>query len=173
MRFANHGGRWPSSILAVLCLAFLSECRSENREESAPGKATGAPVAGGHLPANIRLSFKLDPRLAGGTYGGERWVSRQVYASAVQPGPEITVEAKVLGLDENGKPLRINPQWAPADPQMVVVSPVVPGQFDHVRISVKHLGESKLTVASEVVAQELLVRAKSVAKDAMQVEILQ
>jgi hypothetical protein len=48
---------------------------------------------------------------------------------------------------------------------------VTPGQRNQVKITVHRVGESKLTVASNGVSEELLIKAKSVDNNAIQVEI--
>jgi hypothetical protein len=109
----------------------------------------------------ISVAFKVDPRLSGGSYGGERWVAPRAFSSAVQQGPEARVEAKVKGFDARGAPVRIDPTWTAADPTMVIVSPVSPGATDHVAIAVTRAGETKLTIAALGVAKELRVKATS------------
>jgi hypothetical protein len=122
---------------------------------------------------SIAISFKLDPRVFGGTYGGERWVSKPTYNSAAQPGQEPSVEAKVRGVDAGGRAVPISPDWVLSDPEMVVVSPVSGAQLDHVRLIVRRIGESKLRVVSQGVSKELLVTAKAVGTSGMVVTIAQ
>ena len=114
----------------------------------------------------ITVSFKLDPRLSGGTYGGERWVSPPTYTGA---NAQDTIEARVGGTNANGRPVRISATWTASDPEMV---PVTPGQRNEFRITVKRTGESNLTVASQGVSKELVVKAKNLG-NAIQVEITQ
>jgi hypothetical protein len=123
--------------------------------------------------AGVRVSFKLDPRLVGGTYGGERWVSQSTYTSAAQPGREATVEARVHGIDGRGRTVPIRPRWEAANPALVVVAPVRPGELDHVRITVKHPGETIVKMATPGISHELLVRASAVGDSGIQVEIVQ
>lgn len=117
----------------------------------------------------IRVSFKMDPRLSGPTYGGERWFSPPTFTSAVQEGTVGSVDVRVLGTDAAGKPLGIVPEWTASDPDMVMVTS---GQQDQFRITVKRTGESKLIVASQGIAKELVVKAKSVG-NGIQVEVSQ
>jgi len=121
----------------------------------------------------LAISFKMDPQLFGGTYGGERWVSGPTFNSGAQLGKEATVEAKVRGVDADGRTVPISPDWVPADPEMVVVSPVSGAELDHVRLTVKKIGESKLRVVSQGVSKELLVTAKAVGTNGMVVTIAQ
>ena len=115
---------------------------------------------------DIQVSFKLDPRLSGPTYGGERWISPPTYTGAAD---QDTVEVRAQGLDAKGNLIRISPEWTPADPEMVTVSP---SQGDAVTITVKRAGESKLKVSSQGVSKELQINAKP-AGNALQVEIVQ
>ena len=123
--------------------------------------------------ARIAVSFKMDPLLFGGTYGGVRWISGPKYSSAAQQGTQVLVEARVRSLDAGGRPAAASPVWVPADPEMVAVSPVSGAELDHVRLTVKKVGESKLRVVSQGMSKELLVVAKAVGKNAMQVTITQ
>jgi hypothetical protein len=47
----------------------------------------------------LTVAFKLDPRLTGGTYGGERWVSPPKYTTAGEEADVATVEVRIHGLD--------------------------------------------------------------------------
>jgi hypothetical protein len=142
--------------------AVMPATAGRSQQTASPPKPVPAPSS---LPAQagvrLNVSFKLDPRLSGGTYGGERWVSPPTFTSVVQEGKEATVDAVVKGLDSRGAPLRIDPNWTAADPSMVIVSPVSPGQTDHVQITVKHVGETKLTIAALGVSKELRIKATS------------
>jgi hypothetical protein len=79
------------------------------------------------------------------------------------------VEAKVEGVAQNGASVRASVEWTPADREMITVAPA---ENNQVKITVHHAGESKLTVASNGVTKQLLVKARSVG-DATQVEISQ
>jgi FKBP-type peptidyl-prolyl cis-trans isomerase FklB len=116
--------------------------------------------------SDIRFSFKLDPRLAGGTYGGERWVSGPAYTGI---GGQNTVEVRAKVLDAAGRPLNISPKWVPDDPAMLSVSP---GDGQQVTITVQRAGESRLKVTSQGVTKELSVTA-AVRNDVLQVQIAQ
>jgi hypothetical protein len=153
--------RRSSTLAAAIVLSSGIVAASD---ETSPA---GAPVA------RIAISFKMDAVLFGGSYGGERWISGPKYSSAARQGKEVTIEAKVRGLDAGGKAAATRPVWVPADPEMVVVSPVSGAELDHVRLTVKKVGESKLRVVSQGVSKDLLVTAKAVGSDAMQVTITQ
>ena len=115
-----------------------------------------ASVAGEQKPEPagvIQLSFKLDPRLSGATYGGERWVSPPTYQGSTG---QNTVEAKGSLVDAGGRPTRGSIEWKPSDPEMVAVSPV---RGERVTITVKRVGESSLTLTSGTVSRKLSVKA--------------
>jgi FKBP-type peptidyl-prolyl cis-trans isomerase FklB len=116
--------------------------------------------------SDIQVSFKLDPRLMGGTYGGERWISSQKYMGT---NAQDTVDARVQGIDAQGRPIKISPKWTPSDPDMVTISPE---EGNLVKITVKHAGESSIEVASEGVSRKLSINAKQQG-NAIQMEISQ
>jgi FKBP-type peptidyl-prolyl cis-trans isomerase FklB len=116
----------------------------------------------------ITLSFKMDPRLSGPTYGGERWLSEPKFTTSAQEGKVGTVDVKVDGVDADGRAVKVVPRWSASDPDMVTVTP---GAKDQFRITVKP-GESKLTVETQGISRELRIKAKALG-NAVQVEILQ
>jgi hypothetical protein len=101
----------------------------------------------------IQLAFKLDPRLSGATYGGERWVSPPTYQGS---SGQSTVEAKASLMDASGRPTQASIDWKPSDPEMVTVSPAA---GEKVTITVKRAGESSLTLTSGAVSRKLGVKA--------------
>jgi FKBP-type peptidyl-prolyl cis-trans isomerase len=124
-------------------------------------------------PANaglkdIKVSFKLDPRLTRSLYMGDRWVSPSMFTPARQ-GKTTTVEATADGLNGKGERIRIKPEWIAADPGMVEVTG---GEDDGVRITVKRPGESTLKVVAQGVTKELAIKAVDQG-DAIAVEIAQ
>jgi len=153
--------RWSVAVGAALVLSAGIVCTDE---QTSPA---GASVM------RIAISFKVDPRVLGGTYGGGRWLSKPTYNSAAQPGQEASVEAKVRGVDAGGRVVPISPDWVLSDPEMVVVAPVSGAQLDHVRLIVRRIGESKLRVVSQGVSKELRVTAKAVGTSGMVVTIAQ
>ena len=127
----------------------------------------GSGPAGVSL-TDIKVSFKLDPRVTRGMYMGDRWISPPTYI-AVQDAKELTVEARSEVLDAKGKLTDINPAWTPSDPEMVTVSP---SQGNEVKITVKRTGESTLKLASPGVSKELFIKAMDKG-NGIQVEISQ
>jgi hypothetical protein len=118
----------------------------------------------------MKISFQLDPRITRSTYSGDRWISPPTFIQVGLPDvKEISVPARCEGLDAQGMPLAVNPQWIPSDPGMVAVSP---GQGKEVKITVKRAGQSGLEVVSQGVSKKMTVKA-AYKGNAMQVEITQ
>jgi hypothetical protein len=130
------------------------------------GVIQAAPAAEPAAASDIKFSFKLDPRLAGGTYGGERWVSRPTYTGI---GAQNIVEVRAKVFDAAGRPTNISPKWIPDNPAMVSVTP---GDGMQVKITVQGAGESKLKVAAPGFSRELSIKATKT-NDVMQVQISQ
>jgi hypothetical protein len=130
------------------------------QEASEQQAAPAAPLR------DINVVFKLDPRLTRGMYMGDRWVST---SSGVQQG-KYTAEARVQGVDANGRPVEIGPKWTPADPEMVTVSP---GQEGTVEITVTRPGQSSLRVSSEGVTRTLSIKAEVYRDKYLKVDITQ
>ncbi|HEY6100913.1 MAG TPA: hypothetical protein VIW03_15855 [Anaeromyxobacter sp.] len=118
-----------------------------------PSYAGGEEAPAASAPAALAVSFKLDPRLSGPTYGGERWVSPPTYTGA---SGQVTVEARALAADARGRPLKSAPEWTPSDPEMVAVSPP---RGEQVRLTVKRAGESSVIVTSGGASRKLTVKA--------------
>jgi hypothetical protein len=118
-----------------------------------PAPSLAGDEKAGTAANTIQLSFKLDPRLAGPTYGGERWVSPRTYQGA---SAQNIVEAKADAVDAEGRPTKGSIDWKASDPEMVAVSPA---RGEQVKITVKRAGESSLTVTSGNVSRKLAVKA--------------
>jgi hypothetical protein len=134
--------RIPLSVLAVVAATSTS---------AAPlaGEERGAPAA----RPSIQVSFKLDPRLSGPTYGGERWVSPPTYRGAAA---QDTVEARAAAVDAAGRPLQIEVQWTASDPEKVAITPT---RGARVQITAKRAGESVVTVSAGGSSRKLTVKA--------------
>jgi hypothetical protein len=116
-----------------------------------------APQAAATALTDIRVSFKLDPRVTRGVYMGDRWISPPTYIRVGLPdAKELTVEARAQGLDAGGRPMAITPEWIPADSDMVVVSP---RQGNEVKITVQRAGQTSLNVTSHGVSKTLSIKA--------------
>ncbi|MDP2660088.1 MAG: hypothetical protein Q8R28_05115 [Dehalococcoidia bacterium] len=115
---------------------------------------TAAPAASGL--AGIQVSYRLDPWLIGGTYGGELWVSPAVFGPTTQGGNTFTLQVRAQGLDGQGNPMVISPQWKPADPETLAVSP---SQGSVVMLTVQRPGQSSLQVVSQGFSKTLSIVA--------------
>jgi hypothetical protein len=118
---------------------------------------------------DLTVSFKLDPRVLGGTYGGERWVSPRTYTQ-VQDGNNLTVAIRAQGLDAKGQSVDISPKWIASEPDMVTVAP---SQGKAFVITVHRAGESSLTLTSQGVSKTLAIKATAPKDNVLQVEISQ
>jgi FKBP-type peptidyl-prolyl cis-trans isomerase FklB len=148
-----------ASVGKVHASAASDQQTKNQAQEPAPAPAAGRPAA-------IQLSFKLDPRLSGGTYGGERWVSPSTFVGA---SAQDTIEIKAVGKNAQGKPVPIKPTWTASDAGMVAVSPA---QGDAVKITVKKAGQSSLQVSSAGITRALSIKAEY-KNSAIQVAIAQ
>jgi hypothetical protein len=117
-------------------------------------------------PSRIQVAFKLDPRLSGSTYGGERWVSVPSFSAA---SAQSVLDARVSGVDARGAVAAIQADWTPADPGMV---DVVPRHGAQVRITVKRPGEGVVMVTHAGMSRKLTVKAVQ-ANGALQVTVAQ
>ena len=142
-------------IGTIVVLACLVQCRTTPEDQ----KPQARPVVHESAHEMVGVAFKLDPRLAGGTYGGERWITALPYTSGAQPGRRAVVEAKAAVPDA---------VWAASDPSMIEVSPAKAGR---VQIAVNRPGEGTLRLTHGDAWTELRVRARPIGEHAMQVEI--
>ena len=105
---------------------------------------------------SLLVSFKMDPRLATGTYGAiDRWVSGPTY-TRVGDGQTCTVETRVQGRDETGALKSLIAKWTSANPEMVKVTP---SEGSEIKILVQRPGETSVRVTSEGVSKELAIKA--------------
>jgi hypothetical protein len=88
----------------------------------------------------IHVSFRLDPRVLGPTYGGERWVAPRTYSGA---RAQNAVEVKARAADARGASVKVQLEWNVSDPEMLAVSPPV---GERVTITAKRTGASTVTV---------------------------
>lgn len=137
--------------------------------ELGAGQEKPAVVRGANATLqDVRLAFKLDPRLTAGLYMGERWVSPPTYIKTGE-GETCTLEATVRGMDNQGQSTDVNARWTAADPGMVTVAQG-PGKV--VQITVHHAGQTSLEVASVGFAKRLPLKAMSMG-ETLVVEVYQ
>lgn len=137
------------------CAPALQKEDPIKADVSATGANPNSKAAPPAALTGITISFKLDPRLTRGLYMGDRWVSPPTY-TRVGEEKELTVDARVRGLDSKRTPKNIKPTWAPSDPDMVTVTPA---QGTQVLITVKRAGESSLMVTFGGATKELAIKA--------------
>lgn len=152
-----------SAEVRMVAGATKQEAPGLNVQRKERGNEAGLAVLTG-----ITVFFKLDHRMSGPTYGGERWVSPPTFTFA-QGGKQFTIEAKSQGVDARGRSMDISPKWIAADPGMVAVTP---GQGNEVKITVLRAGQSSLKVALSGFSRELSIKA-TYQNNAMKVEIKQ
>ncbi len=156
------------AVLALTTLGFLLAFPGpvpslDGVARASEGKDSAKAVAS---VTGIKVSFQLDPRLTRGLYMGDRWVSPPTYVGAAG---QDTVMVRAEVLDARGNPTGISPEWVPADPEMVDVSP---RQGKEVKITVRRAGQSALRVATPGFSRELTIKAAEKG-NVLQVEISQ
>src|SRR5512138_169922 len=68
--------------------------------------------------SDLKISFKLDPRLTQSLYMGDRWLTPPTYLQ-VGKGDDCTLEASIRGLNGQGKAVNTSATWQVEDPGMV------------------------------------------------------
>jgi hypothetical protein len=133
--------------LAALILVLLA---GVSQAQKAPGPEAAALK-------DIKVIFKLDPRVTQGMYMGERWISPPKYTRVQEGKKPLMIEAKAMGLDAQGKEAPINPVWTSAEPETVKVAP---GQGHQVELTVLRAGETKLKIEFQGISKTLSVKGK-------------
>jgi hypothetical protein len=127
--------------------------RAVDQEQAPP--VTSSRLASSRVE-RLAVSFKMDPRLATGTYGGDRWVAPSRYAR-VGDEKGCVVEARVQGLGASGRPSPIRDvSWTSANPE---IAGITPGDGTHATISVVRDGETTIRVTSQGLAKILTIKA--------------
>jgi hypothetical protein len=152
------------AALVSLVLACGSEHPSTPRAGEPPGASSDAPgVPGSGAPASparpavprIAVLFKLDPRLHGGTYGGEVWVSPPTYRGA---HGQDAVDIRAHHLDAIGQSTVIEPSWSTSDANLLAVEPV---QGAATKITVRRAGAGTVTATWGGLSKVLHVTAEA------------
>ena len=104
--------------------------------------------------ADIRVSFKLDPRLTQSLYMGDRWVSPPTY-SRFNAASGTTINVRAVGIDVQRKRVPISATWTVADPELATVSPV---KDSEVRITIHKEGQSELVVSSDNISKTMVIK---------------
>jgi len=117
--------------------------------------ATDAKAPAASAPqTRILLSFKIDSRVLGPTYGGEHWVSPPTYTGARD---QDAVETNARALDARGAPLKTELEWKVSDPELLTVSPP---RGARVTIAAKRPGVSTVTVKAGGASKTFTFRAE-------------
>jgi hypothetical protein len=131
-----------ASMMALATLTLAAPARSWASDSK------GAPAA------TIALSFKLDPRVLGATYGGERWVSPPTFTAA---RAQEAVETRARAVDARGMAVKTDVEWSVSDPELLAVSP---SRGERVTITAKRPGTSTVTVKAGAASRTLTVTAE-------------
>ena len=116
---------------------------------------------------SLVVSYKMDPRLATGSYGPpDRWVTAPTY-SRMGEGKTCTVEARVAAHDAAGDAVAVKPKWTSDD---TTIATITPGEGSEVKILVHRPGETRIHISSNGASKELAVKA-SYQNDALMVNI--
>jgi hypothetical protein len=116
--------------------------------------ASDLKAAPASAPATtILVSFKLDPRVLGPTYGGERWVAPPTYTGA---RAQSAVGTRARAVDARGAPVKAQLQWTVSDPEVLEVSPSV---GERVTLTAKRAGVSTVTVKAGEATRRLTFKA--------------
>ena len=137
------------TVLAASTIA-LSMLAAPSCSWATDAKAAPAGASAG----KIILSFKIDPRVLGPTYGGEHWVSPPTYTGA---RAQEAVEAMARAVDAKGAPVRIEPEWTVSDPGLLAVSP---SRGKRVTITAKRPGTSTVTVKAGGASRTFTLQAE-------------
>ena len=145
--------REARSVLGNLQKELKSKRAAMQREKM---KIRARSVAEGGSPARLALSFKLDPRMISGVYGGgDRWVSPSSYTKMGE-GSTCTVEVRT----QNAAGDPVVATWTTADPEMVQIQP---NQGTQVKLVVQRAGDTHVHVVSDAGSNDLTIKASYVA----------
>jgi hypothetical protein len=134
------------SMIALSALTIAAPPRSSASDAKAAPPSTSA--------AAITLSFKIDPRVLGPTYGGEHWVSPATYTGARAQG---SVDTRARAVDAKGAPVHAEMEWKVSDPDLLTVSPP---RGTRVTITARRAGTSTVTVMAGRASRTLTVKAE-------------
>lgn len=124
-------------------------------------RAQKAPSPEAAAFKDIKVLFKLDPRITQGMYMGERWIAPPKYIRVQEGQKPLMIEARAMGLDAQGKQGPIKAHWTSAEPEIVKVSPF---QGHQVEITVLRAGQTELKVDFQGISKTLSVKGKPLGK---------
>jgi Pilus formation protein N terminal region len=138
------------TVLAASTIALSTLLAAPSPSWATDAKAQPAGASAG----KIVLSFKIDPRVLGPTYGGEHWVSPPTYTGA---RAQDAVEAMARAVDAKGAPVRTEPEWSVSDPELLAVSPP---RGKRVTLTAKRPGTSQVTVKAGGASKTFTLKAE-------------
>lgn len=135
------------SLLTLIVLLLTGVLQASQKKTIEPGTSI----------TDIKISYRLDPRLARGMYMGDRWGSPVIFSTAGSR-KELSIEAQAEGLNAKQKTFHIIPKWSPSDTEMVTVSSVK-GKDHQVKILVRRTGKCILKVSALGLTKTLIIKA--------------
>ncbi len=135
--------------LAAIVLTLFVPAGFIDAATRKPASPTGPSLT------DIKVLFKLDPRITKGSYMGDRWVSPPTF-TILGDEQKCVVSAQAAGLDAQKGEVAISPTWKPGKASMVRVSPA---QGNQVEITVLQEGQTDLTVTHGKVSKKLTVKS--------------
>jgi hypothetical protein len=117
--------------------------------------------------SDIDVSYRLDPWLISGNYGGGFWVSPAVLGPVLVSRSGFSLEVRAEGVSGNTA-VTVSPTWITADPSIVTVSP---SQGRQVTLTVHRIGRTSVYVIAEGVRTTLMVNASDYRGFAMELTI--
>ncbi len=124
-------------------------------------------VLPGPTISDIGVSYRLDPWLISGNYGGGFWVAPAVLGPVVVGRGGFSLQVRAEGLS-GGTAATVSPTWITADPSIVTVSP---SQGRQVTLTVRRIGRTSVYVIAEGVRTTLIVNASDFQGTAMELTI--
>jgi hypothetical protein len=139
------------------------EIRGQNAPDSAALQACAQPAFDG-----LQISFRLDPWLIGGSYGGGFWVSATSLGPVTQ-GATFTIETRAGGLYQ-GNASAAFATWMSSNPQMVTV---FPEQGSRVTLRVLSAGLTAVDVIAQGTLRRLSISATNNSAGTLLVQVSQ
>ena len=117
--------------------------------------------------SDIDVSYRLDPWLISGNYGGGFWASPAVLGPVHVSRSGFSLEVRAEGLSGDTA-VAVSPTWVTADPAIATVSP---NQGRQVTLTVHGIGRTSVYVIAEGVRTTLLVNASDYLGTALELTI--
>ena len=117
----------------------------------------------------LRVSYRLDPWLISGSYGGGIWVSPSAFGPVRQRGDLFVIEVRAEPIGVSG-PLIHGPSWVTGDPSVVTVTP---SSGWNVTLAVRETGTTSLAVGMDGVSTTLEITSATYQGGSLEVTITQ